>query len=58
MKFYDLYVNNLVNKEQIHSFIEVWHNTDFGFDYELHDFLGMTKEQYNKWVETDEIEII
>ena len=58
MKFYDLYVNKMVGKEDIHKFIEEWHNTDFGFNYELYNFLGMTKEQYCKWVDTNEIEIV
>lgn len=58
MKFYDLYISKLADKEDIHKFIEEWHTTDFGTDYKLHDFLGLTKEQYAKWVETDEIEVI
>ena len=57
MKFYNLYVNKLISKEEIYIFIGVW-RAEYQNKCQLHDFLGMTKEQYDKWVITKEIEII
>ena len=58
MKFYDLYINELVTKEEIHNFIDEWHTTEFGMQCKLYDFLGLTKEQYYEWVDTDKLKII
>ena len=42
-----------VTKENIHDLIEQWHESDS--KQELHEFLGLTFEQYKRWVETDEL---
>lgn len=55
IKFYELYVNNLVEIDEIHDFIEEWHTTDFNCKCELYDYLGMTKEQLFNWVDKNEI---
>lgn len=57
INFYDLYVNKLVDEDDIHKYIDEWHTTDFGYHYKLYDYLGLTEEQYTKWVETGVIDI-
>jgi hypothetical protein len=40
---------------EIHDEIDIWHDTDLGFsdiDFPpLHEFLGMSREEYRFWVE-------
>ncbi len=47
--FADLYRRGKVNESDIDDFIEGWHSGD-GSDLELHDYLGLTKEQYRSYV--------
>lgn len=42
-----------VTKENIGDLIEEWHGSDS--NQELHEFLGLTWEQYARWVKTDEL---
>lgn len=37
------------SKTDINDYIDAWHTESYGFD--IYDFLGLTKEQYAKWVE-------
>ncbi|MGE7983705.1 hypothetical protein [Solibacillus sp. NPDC093137] len=43
-----------VTKENINDLIEEWHEND-DLHQELHEFLGLTWEQYAHWVKTDEL---
>ena len=42
-----------VTKENIHDLIEKWHESDS--EKTLHEYLGLTFEQYAYWVKTDEL---
>ncbi len=46
--FITMCVRGEVLPEEIDDFIELWHKNDS--DKELHDFLGMTWEEYSAWV--------
>lgn len=53
-KFLDLYLEDKLKFEDIDDFIEIWHSMykDKGAEYPpLHDFLGMTSEQYDRWLQ-------
>jgi hypothetical protein len=41
----------------VESEIALWHRGDTGYN-ELHDYLGMTFEEYLMWVETNDIEAV
>lgn len=44
--------NNIeVTLDNIHDLIEEWHESDS--DKELHEYLGMSFEEYAYWVQTD-----
>ena len=45
--------NIKVTKNNIHQLVEEWHNSKS--ELEIHEYLGMTKAEYFKWVETDEL---
>lgn len=46
--FMALALNGRVLADEIDDFIEAWHESDS--PEELHDFLGMTFEEYSLWV--------
>ncbi|PLS19422.1 hypothetical protein CVD28_03125 [Bacillus sp. M6-12] len=46
--FYSLYKSGGIHLEKIDDYIEEWHNGDS--DKELHEFLGLTWEQYSIYV--------
>lgn len=48
-KFYQLYTNGLVALDDIYDYMDKWHNEIS--PEELHDYLGMTEQQFNKWFE-------
>lgn len=51
--FFELYLAGKIHGEEIHEFIDRWHE---GSDpRELHEFLGMTREEYRVWVERPEM---
>jgi hypothetical protein len=43
-----------VTSDQIDDFIETWHNSEE--DISLIDFLGITEDQYARWIEGAELE--
>jgi hypothetical protein len=50
--FFERYKAGKVEFEVIHDYIEEWHNSDS--NKELHEYLGLTWEQYAKFVEDEE----
>ena len=52
--FYQKYLRNEVSFESINDYFELWHISDS--DLSVYEFLGLTKEQYFKLVETDSID--
>lgn len=57
-KFYQLFKEGKAKAEEIDDYIEKWHNgdsTNGDLTEELHEFLGMTDEEFNIWVETGEL---
>lgn len=52
MTYVEALKQGLVNYDDINDFIEEWHEGWTG--KELHEFLGMTKEQYFEYVRDDE----
>ncbi len=52
-KFYSKYKRGEVNAEDIHDYIAEWHNGDS--IEELHEYLGMTWDEYGHWFETGEL---
>jgi hypothetical protein len=46
--FIDLCLEGKVPLDDIDNFIDQWHETPEGF--ELHDYLGMTQEEYSLWL--------
>lgn len=46
--FISICIRGEVLPEEIDDFIEAWHNSDSKL--ELHDFLGMTWDEYSAWV--------
>lgn len=48
--FVDLCLVGKIVQDEIDDFIDRWHEGE-GQGHPLHDFLGMTKEEYNLWVE-------
>jgi hypothetical protein len=50
--FIDLVLHGDVVMDEIDDFVEAWHRSDS--DETLHEFLGMTSEEYDLWVEKPE----
>lgn len=48
--FHELYLEGKVTIDDIDDFIENWHNGD-GEGLELHEYLGLTEEQYSHFVQ-------
>lgn len=42
----------IADPKDIDDYIDRWHNSNS--KKELHEFLGLTKEEYKKWVEGDD----
>lgn len=43
-----------ITEENIDDYLEKWHNSSS--DLEVHEYLGLTIEQYARWVETSKLE--
>jgi hypothetical protein len=55
--YMEMVLEGRVLSDEIEDFVEDWHLSDS--DKEIHDFLGMTFQEYSLWVsEPDMIEII
>ena len=46
--FLDLLISGKVSPDQIDDFVDRWHEAPGG--RELHDYLGMTSEEYSLWL--------
>ena len=46
-KFYDLYMQDKVNIEDLDDFLEEWHRSNS--NEEINEYLGLTEEQYYMW---------
>lgn len=53
MTYVDALKQGLVDYDDIDDFIDIWHESGTG--KELHEFLGMTKEQYFEYLRDDEL---
>lgn len=51
--FFELYKEGKVNEHYIEHAIEKWHESSS--ELELHEYLGLTKEQYARYVEEDKL---
>ena len=49
--FIDQYIKGEVSEEDIHDFIDIWHEDDT--TQTLFEFLGMTWDEYAMWVMGD-----
>lgn len=47
-KFYQLFKNGIVQADRIDDYIDQWHETDL--EVSIYEFLGMTKEEYFKYI--------
>ena len=47
-KFYRLFKSMIITADKIDDYIDKWHSTDL--EIPIYEFLGMTKEEYFKWV--------
>jgi hypothetical protein len=55
--FMDLVFQGRVLSDEIEDFVEKWHNSES--DLEIHDFLGLTFQEYSLWVsDPDNIDMI
>lgn len=52
--FVELYLSGRVELDEIDRFIEVWHTNRYE-DRPLHEFLGMTWEEYAQWIENPKV---
>lgn len=48
-------VKGRAHLRKIDDYIDAWHEGKAGIDQELHEFLGMTGEEYALWVERPEV---
>ena len=55
--FLDLYLQNKVRLEDIDDYVDIWH-TDISIGKSLHEYLGMSWEEYAGYVEGTLIERI
>lgn len=46
--FIDLAIDGFVMADEIDDFVELWHSSDR--DDELHEFLGLSWQEYSLWV--------
>ena len=46
-KFYDLYMQDKVNIDDLDRFLEEWHKSTSS--EEINEYLGLTEEQYFMW---------
>ena len=52
--FMERYLRGEVTAEEIDDYVELWHES-LGFSGELHEYLGMTWEEYGAWAETPSV---
>ena len=49
MTFIELCIEGNAREDEIDRFIEAWHEGRAGTQIELHDYLGMTWSEYQRW---------
>lgn len=54
MSFMEMLKRRVVTWEDIDDFIEEWHSGSY--DCSLHEFLGMTEQQYALWLQSPQLE--
>lgn len=55
--YIDMVLMGLVLSDEIEDFVEAWHTSDS--EKEIHEFLGMTFQEYSLWVsQPDMIDVI
>jgi len=55
MSFVEQCLEGSVLEEEIDRFVEDWHEGREGADMELHEYLGMTWEEYRLWATTPSV---
>ena len=50
--FFELYCSGKALPEDIDDFIDLWHKGKAGEGLSLHEYLGMTWEEYSIWVQS------
>jgi hypothetical protein len=55
MDFVKLCLKGAVLETDIDPFVRDWHEGRQGADMELHDYLGMTWEEYQRWSTTPSV---
>ena len=53
--FIELYATGQVTAEDIHDFIDAWHDSDANETRPLAQFLGMTEDEYTVWLASRKI---
>ncbi|PZU96024.1 MAG: hypothetical protein DCE90_11395 [Pseudanabaena sp.] len=48
--FIEKCINGDASLDEIDNYIDEWHDSDSDMSLELHEFLGMTWEEYSLWV--------
>lgn len=48
--FHVTYEDDIAEQKDLEVLTELWHSGVAGHDMELHEFLGMTWEEYQVWV--------
>jgi hypothetical protein len=52
--FFELYSEGSVSASAIDDFIDEWHTCDHSWG-KLHEYLGLTEEQFAIWVEEEKL---
>jgi hypothetical protein len=50
MTWYDKYCNGLATLDDISNYVDDWHKSGDEETRELHEYLGLTEEQYDYWL--------
>lgn len=58
MVFFDEYLAGQISGEQIDDAINEWHTSGPEVTCELHEYLGMSWEEYGLWVTTCDLEAV
>ena len=48
--FFDLYSQGKALPDDINDFIDRWHDTALAKDIPLHDYLGLSRDEYEVWL--------
>lgn len=56
INFYELYKQGKVSENDIHDYIDIWHKRKIDDNISLHEFLGLSWEQYATWVNVNKLD--